>query len=358
MKLSQRWFLQRRKLAFLRTPVAKRVRLELTTDGRQITFLLVSLHALGHAVHVVGSPMVFRDLLALRHSTPIPFIIGGPLRNCGIAVADTAEALVQGNEPQKLLLEYDFFNLELKHPRMPYFMHPAVYAGGFHRLAAPPPEQPRKIRIGFFGSRDRDFYGRDFHFPILNREQILESFLRDFEDRIWKVDLPVDGWTAREIAVAIDTKGGDRGDKSFLPMADYLKALRRCDFFLSPPGWCMPFSHNLIEGIAAGCIPILNYPELLNPPLEDGLNCLSFQTPQDLQQNIEKALTMPSTVVETMRRNVMAYYAEHLSPGRWLRKCLESSDQSTTIRVNAEEISMAIRMPGISFSRRNSSLSP
>lgn len=340
--LQKRGFLLARKLGFLLTPVERRVRLELETDGRQITFLLVSLHALGYAVHVVGSSMVFRELLALRNSAALPFIIGGPVRECGVAIADTKEALARGVEPKKVLLDYDYFNTEPGPPRMPYFMHPAVYAAGLHKLAVPTSEKPRKIRIAFFGSRDTDFYTRDFHFPILNREQILESFLGEFEDRIWKVDRPSDAWIEREIAVAIDTKGGDRGDKSFLPMADYLEALRQCDFFLSPPGKCMPYSHNLIEGLAAGCIPILNYPELLDPALQDGINCLAFRTTEDLRRVIGPALQMTVDNIEEMRGRVLAYYNTKLSPGQWLRNHLEDSAQSLIIRVNAEEISIAI----------------
>lgn len=343
MTPAQKIFLLSRKFAFLRTPLARRVRLELATDGRQITFLLVSLHALGYAVHVVGSPMVFRELLALRNSAALPFIIGGPVRECGMAIADTKEALERGAELKKLLLDYDYFSATSEAPRMPYFMHPAVYAAGLHKLAVPSSEAPRKIRVAFFGSRDADFYTRDFHFPILNREQVLESFIREFEDRIWKVNRPVESWTKREIAVAIDTKGGDRGDKNFLPMADYLEALRQCDFFLSPPGKCMPHSHNLIEGMAAGCIPILNYPEFINPPLEDGVNCLAFRSTEDLRRAIGQALQMPPIKIKEMRGRLLAYYTTNLIPRKWLKNHLEYRATSPAIRVNAEEISIALK---------------
>jgi len=349
MNLSQRWFLIRRKLAFLRTPVAKRVRLELTTDGRQITYFLVSLHALGYAVHVVGSPMVFRDLLLLRRSTALPFIIGGKARDTGVAMADTEGALERGNEPLKLLLDYDFFNPERKELRIPYFMHPVVYAKGLHQIASPADDAPRPIRIGFFGTRDAEFYRQRFYFPMLNREQILESFLTGFQERIWKVNAPVNQWQTREIVVAIDGLGGDRSAKSFLPLPEYFDALRKCDFFLSPPGCCMPLSHNMIEGMAAGCIPIINCPDFFDPPLVDGKTCLAFETLQDLAIVLQRALEMNEDSRKVMRHHVRKYYLDHLVPESWFEGVLAMTKGKHLILVNAEEVSMRLRMPNVSF---------
>ena len=65
------------KLRFLRLPVERRVRLEVTTDGRHLTFILVSLYEAGYGVQVVGSPAVFRELICLKESAPIPFVTGG-----------------------------------------------------------------------------------------------------------------------------------------------------------------------------------------------------------------------------------------------------------------------------------------
>lgn len=349
MTLSQRWLLLRRKLAFLSTPVEKRVRLDLETDGRQITYLLASLHALGYAVHLTGGSIGYRQLLELRSAVPIPFIIGGKSRPCGTAVSDQREGLGKADEPRKLLLNYDFFNLELSFPRMPYFMHPAVYQNGLDRLPVPEVRNARKIRIGFFGTRDAKFYTRRFHFEMLDRERILDSFLASYADRIWNVDGPVGGWSKREIAVAVDDVGGDREVKSFLPLPEYLQALRDCDFFLSPPGWCMPLSHNLIEGMAAGCIPILNCPEFLEPSLIQGLNCLAFESPQGLVEAIDRALTMAPVEVESMRSAVIAYHQAHLRAGVWLGEALAGAEPMAEVLVNAEEVSMEIRMPGGDF---------
>jgi hypothetical protein len=113
------------KLRFLRLPIEKRVRLEVTTDGRQLTFLLVSLYEAGYGVQVVDSPCLFRELICLKKSAPIPFVIGGKEWSCGISISDRKEFSFQGSvfsqnsdrhsplvtrNPSHILLDYDFFS--------------------------------------------------------------------------------------------------------------------------------------------------------------------------------------------------------------------------------------------------------
>ncbi len=343
MTSADRIFHLHRKLRFLLTPLSRRVRLDLETDGRHLTFLLVSLYEKGFVVYVPASPIVYRELLSLRKSAPIPFIVGGPPRPCGIALCDTEAAIHRGTEPRQLRLDYRYFDQTLNFPRMPYFMHPNAYARGYHLLSQPRAEAHRPIRIGFFGSRDATFYTKHFHFPILNREQILETFLTRFQEKIWRVDAPVEEWTQHDIALSIDGKGGDRDQKNFLPQGDYFQALRKCDFLLVPPGWCMPLSHALIEGMAAGCIPILNSADSLVPRLDNGANCLTFRAAHELEAAVGTALSMPAETIDRMRRKVADYYLEYLSPGKWFDRLPSDRQGSLAVLVNAEEASLGIK---------------
>lgn len=455
------------KFRFLGLPIEKRVRLEVEQDGRHLTFLLAALGEAGYGVQVVNSPWVFRELICLRKSVPMPFVIGGKERECGMAVTDREEFSFQGSvfsqdsgehsplttrHPPHILLDYDYFSglntdgfshggtantargrqfhhethqiprneeaglrpdaragAAFSNPstselardfestsltrdasgpastpatsnpplatapealRMPYFMHPSVYHKGLHRgISIPdqalqvtrhsaasastshpqpatsyPPQRLRRFRIGFFGTHDREFYTKHYDFPGMNRFEILEVFLKRFGDRMAQVSGAPEQWLDSEIVVAIDKKGGDRTGKSFLSQEHYFAALRECDFVLSPPGWCMPVSHNLIEAMFCGASPITNAGVFMSEPLADNVNCLAFEDERGLVSVIERALAMDERAVERMRREVLDFYEKILDPKGFLESVIRAN--AGKILVNAEEKSVPLLFPG------------
>ena len=340
--LQKRLWLAKSKLLFLLTPKVQRVRVEIAVDGRQLTYLLVSLQALGYALQVVESPMLFRELLCLKSSTPIPFIFGGAEKACSLVISDQHDVVerAQMQGVRAILLDSDFFTPGRTESRMPYFMHPSVYHAGLHRLPPPPPGKVRPVKIGFFGTRDATFYTENFHFPMMNREQILSCLLGEFGEKITKGLPPVSSWERQDIVTVIDARGGDRDRqaKTFLPQREYLHALRASDFFLSPPGVSMPLSHNLVEGMAAGSIPILNSWEYLDPHLTHGLNCLTFTDEAGLKSVVDDVLAMSVYKIQEMRCNVIKYYKAHLEPKKWISSIIIKGAKK--ILVNAEELSI------------------
>ena len=581
------------KFRFLRLPIDKRVRLEATTDGRHLTFILVSLYEAGYGVQVFGGDWFFRELMLLRKTAPIPFLYGGKERECGISISDRKEFSFQGSvfsqnsgrhsplvtrNPSHILLDYDYFSglnkagvshggtantevgedlgknesresfnhnrapgqardgategrgsgnervklarieaeqaglrlagqagaefsnpftselarasentsptrsasvpagaffadnveiesaggdqsadskeflegqsqaglqtdnqkdhtirtandptasgeyssFDLRQPlgaspcgptsgcsssrlpersvvlirdilgqnaslpatshsplatalRAPYFMHPSVYHRGLHKGRSPDtaldtrhsppvtshsaagashplpatsysPQRRRRFRIGFFGTHDREFYTKHYHFPGMNRFEILEVFLQKFGNRMRRLrGFPRD-WDPCEIAVSIDDRGGDRRGKFFLSQDHYLEALRECDFVLSPPGWCMPISHNLIEAMFCGAIPITNGGAFMAEPLAVGVNCLEFQDEEGLVSVIDRAMAMDADEVALMRLAVWDYYERFLEPKAFAELAMQSN--SSRILVNAEEHSVPLLFPG------------
>jgi len=187
---------------------------------------------------------------------------------------------------------------------------------------------------------------------MMNREQILSCFLGEFVEKITKGLPPVSSWGRCNIVTVLDERGGDRDRqaKTFLPQKEYLHALRASDFFLSPPGVSMPLSHNLVEGMAAGSIPILNSWEYLDPHLTHGLNCLTFTDEAGLKRVVEEALAMDQEKIRSMRRAVRDYYDEYLTPAKWLGKFLSKPAQgATTLLVNAEEVSVAMKKQSMPY---------
>lgn len=534
----------------------------MTKDGRHLTFLLVSLYEAGYGVHVVGSPFIFRELMLLRKSVPLPFVIGGKERECGISISDKSgfnhgehnrapgqvrdgatkgwpeerwsgtERVKENRGGKRFSLDYDYFsglverveppialiNTEVgedlgknesgenfnhglhqyarieaeqaglrlagqagavfsnpftsglaqdsentshtrcasgpvgartapedrilqigdrgmgsdggsqladsmefledqsqaglpldnqKGPtirtandpsaardssssalisiirgqnasspatshsslvtapaalRMPYFMHPSVYHRGLHKRRSLSPaldvrrstlasaaKQRRRFRIGFFGTHDREFYTKHYHFSGMNRFEILEVFLQKFGNRMRRLrGFPRD-WDACEIAVSIDDRGGDQRGKSFLSQDHYFEALRECDFVLSPPGWCMPVSHNLIEAMFCGAVPITNAGAYMAEPITNGGTCLEFQDAEGLVSVIERALAMDEHEVERIRNSVRDYYVRFLEPSAFAEE-LSRSDGGCVF-VNAEENSVPLVFPDKKFSR-------
>jgi hypothetical protein len=329
------------RLRFLATPTSRRISIKIDTDGRYLTYILYSLHCLGYAVQVFSSPWVYRELISLSWVAPLAFVIRSGCPDPQILLI-TDDPLCGADFPigQRILLDADYFNERKRGlPKMPYFVHP--YALHRESRATPRAADVRPVRLGFFGSHDIDFYSRSFHFPILPRGDIIEALIGNFSTDISHVVGSPDRWGSLRIALAIDRGGGDNKDKQFLAPSDYFAGLRACDYFLCPPGWCMPISHNLIEAMQCGAIPILNYPQILTPPLQHGENCLAFSNIDEFKQLVRLALAMPQEQIVKMRAAVLTYFDQYLAPGTWLEACLHM--RPPVVLVNNEEISVAMR---------------
>lgn len=352
-KLTLKFVLLVRKLRFLMTPRSKRVALDLKTEGRYIPYLILSLHHLGYAIQATDSNIVFYYMYLLRKRTSLPIIFDDSANKCDILITDTIEAAQQRTEPKKILLNYDFFNENHSIKKMHYFMHPKMYFDGLYLTMLKEPKAARPIRVAFYGTRDENFYKEHFFFEMLNREQILKCLFENFDNQIKRIYSLPSQWTSEKIVMAVDDRGGDRTEKLFLPPPDYIKALQKTNFFISPPGWCMPFSHNLIEGMATGSIPILNYSDMLSPRLQHQVNCLAFSSEAELINVINEALTMPENKIQEMRDHVINYYEENLSPGKWLKTLIDSAQSGVIeeVLVNGEEVSMEILKPGVNFKK-------
>lgn len=331
----------RRRIRFESTPRTRRISLKLRTDGRHLTFILVSLHRLGFGIRIIDSPCLFREIISLNKAAPIPFVASPSLIDQNeLLITDDSTDVADKHKGHRILIDYNYFHESTEGiPRMPYFIHPFALHRGLPRQQ--PYNNLRPISLGFFGSHDADFYDRNFHFPILSRTKIINSLLHNFANSLSHVNGPPSEWGKPKIAVSIDNKGGDRNNKEFLTPINYFDGLRSCNFILCPPGWCMPLSHSLIEAMQCGAIPILNHPSSVNPSLCDGVDCLTFNDEDSLIKRINDAISMSDEKVASMRSNVLAYFAQHLEPGKWWKWCLDH--RPPRVLVNNEEVSIGLR---------------
>lgn len=100
----------------------------------------------------------------------------------------------------------------------------------------------------------------------------------------------------------------------------------------------MPLCHNLIEALAAGAIPILQYPQYLGPALEDGVNCLTFNDEEELCSVINRALNMGEEELAVLRTNAVNYYSRYLQPGFLAQKLTKANIKNTQLYMNACEV--------------------
>jgi hypothetical protein len=332
--LERRLWLRQSRWRFDRLPPERRVRLEIGTDGRQLSFLLSAIHGARYGVQLARGPMLFRELLALRRRVPLAARMDASEIDCALTLSDAPQAPVSAVQ-----ISYDVFSPGRDGTRMPYGMHPSVYYNGAHRRpwdSERHQDAERPIRVGFYGTHDPDFYSRNYGFPGLNRSELLQEFLSRYGEQLNTVP------TSQVVTfgVSIDYRGGELQPKRFLPLPAYLSTLRRSAFVLCLPGWCMPLSHSLIEALYCGAIPITNSYTWMHPPLRHGIEALTFETTNDFHTAIKEALAMPEPKVQAMRQAVATYYQQHLEPAAWWQRFVAS--KPTALLINAEELSVPL----------------
>ncbi len=201
----------------------------------------------------------------------------------------------------------------------PYPLHPYQYKFYLSpTFAIEAKKSTRTIKILFAGSANEKLYKsenieRHFkHLNIISRLKVLEFILSNFEkcrvfqgdqDRAALISLVYSENYSNEIIISkVKTK-----------VEDWLKILSKSDFFICPPGQGMPWSHNSVEAMSAGAIPIIQYSELFTPHLENYKNCLHYTNYAELKLAIERAFSMNSSEIENMRKNVLTYFNDYLS---------------------------------------------
>jgi hypothetical protein len=92
-------------------------------------------------------------------------------------------------------------------------------------------------------------------------------------------------------------------------------------------------SHNLIEALSVGTIPITEYPELMYPPLEDGVNCIAFRGAAGLRDAVDRALAMSAADAQRLSKGAAAYYDQYLKPDAAIRRLLESPGKHVRLRL-------------------------
>jgi hypothetical protein len=219
---------------------------------------------------------------------------------------------------------------------MPFFVHP--YVGARIKLPHPYRVEDRRIaRLFFGGNTTEDRYSKTSigkTYRILTRREVLDVATETIGEGIHRPTDAVE-WLASGVwhpFVMFQTQKGG------IPRDRWVDALASSDFFLACPGVDMPLCHNLIEAMAGGAIPILQYANYLPSPLENRVNALTFDSTESLRETVKTALGMSQAEVVQLRANVNAYYQKHLAPGCFTRRLFDGKMTRKNLLFNAYRV--------------------
>jgi len=218
--------------------------------------------------------------------------------------------------------------------KMPYYIHPVMnfYLDNINKSS-------KKSNILFYGSEiiQYDKFWIEKYFKKISRQDIFNYLVGSGVDMI----IPE---SYSDFRNKFDQNRGSlfllNRNKVNIPANDWLSILSEFNFFVAAPGIQMPLSHNAIEAMAVGTILILSYPEMFNPELKDGINCLVYSNFEELCQKIEYAKKMDAQELEIMRKNVMAYFDDHIHPSGFYKKICDNNCGLIKLYLNAEESSL------------------
>ncbi|TVR37609.1 MAG: hypothetical protein EA392_12300 [Cryomorphaceae bacterium] len=194
---------------------------------------------------------------------------------------------------------------------LPFVMHPSQYG----KLRDTTDSEKRRIKVFFSGNTHPKSYNQPqlrSLFGVMTRSEIHRAVLDDLAPFL---NTRLNGDVSRPVWwLSWQWQQGEPAPDNRIGNDEWMDFLFNSDFFVACPGVNMPLSHNLIEAMYAGCIPILPYASWLYPALKDGENCLTFSGRESLIQCIQKALSMPDGELKAMRQAVQQYYSDHLHP--------------------------------------------
>ncbi len=215
----------------------------------------------------------------------------------------------------------------------PVFVHPRI-AAGMKDFQLPETSEPRPARLFFGGNTEPGKYDKDVirdRYGMLSRREMLAVAASAIPAEQTHKPAEAAGWLAsREFHPYVLCETQHCG----IPQNRWLDALSRADFFLACPGVGMPLCHNVIEALAAGCVPVLQYGAYLTPPLQDRVNCLAFHDSQSLRDIVKSLLSMTEPDITSLRANVRAHYDEHLAPGRFAQRLFSGPQARRVLLLN------------------------
>ncbi|MDB4409745.1 glycosyltransferase [Gammaproteobacteria bacterium] len=234
---------------------------------------------------------------------------------------------------KKIQIKFDVFSIyRITDPViMPYPVHPLLSGADLPLRLNKLRKNEKRLRI-FFSGDTKGYTKNRIHYPStkLPRLKVIETILEQLGGKTIHVK---DETALKKLfngdfinsCVIVDTS------RLWIDPKDWLPNLSKADFFICPPGYVMPMCHNVIEAMAVGAIPVINYPEWFNPTLRHMENCIVFDDKKDLIRKIEDVLEMGQQKISEMRDKAINYYENHLSPRKFISDIESREENKITV---------------------------
>lgn len=237
---------------------------------------------------------------------------------------------------KEFVVDYNTFQADINKAIVPFGFHPLLHIENNLKSEKQLNQyinhnRTEKTLPVFFGGEifHEDYQRLNSSFPnLLNRSHLFEAVMKWFED-----ELNPEGNGTGKLHIY------DRS-KVDIPRSQWLRYLGKAKFFIAAPGFEMPYCHNLIEAMAMGAIPILQYGAILRPPLTSEVNALFFSDIDELFLQIEKAISMPEEEVELMCNAVLNYYQNYLNPGAFVKRITKVEKSHFSLSLVAGTLSL------------------
>ncbi|MCC9600744.1 hypothetical protein LOC67_09225 [Stieleria sp. JC731] len=198
---------------------------------------------------------------------------------------------------------------------VPYSLYPKIWDNREDERFADYRSRDRKWRLFFGGHRSKEAYQRirKYHrLQTVDRHTTICDLLKHYEDQT--VQIESDEQLGQMMNQSHDGFVMIDNSRYRTEASRWLEILSNADFFVAAPGCDYPLSHNAIESIAVGTIPLLEYDSILTPPLTDGVNCIAYRGREGLRDAVRRINAMSELEIDRMRQEVIRYYEDHLSP--------------------------------------------
>ena len=218
---------------------------------------------------------------------------------------------------------------------MPYRIHPDNLMNSGYAHIGEARRSSRQWMLFFAGNTDPKKYDKvdvsEGH-GVLTRHVLIETIKGYYGDE--KTYLVDPNNTADIIQDGYATIDFSRNP---IDNSRWLATLAKAHFFVAAPGVHMPMSHNVIEAMAVGTIPLLEYADYFDPPLEHRVNCITFSGETGLKAALKEIKELNADEIEQMREAVIQYFKEFLSPEAAIQRIVNHPKKRFRLLWNAHK---------------------